>query len=181
VSVQLTRYLAARAAGATMMTACVQSGVAVAEARLIENDIAKGLLTLPDPVPPPKENDMARKAKAPKEEVEELHKPDFKAAIKLYKGDILPAQARVGEHAQEMSQAYKDIKKIHHVHPGAAKQAFKLDQMEPSKRDDYLRSLYGLMAELKIGISADLVDQMGDDEAPRMPVAERKPVDLSIN
>jgi hypothetical protein len=124
---------------------------------------------------------MARKAKAPKEEVEEIAKPDFEQAVRIYNQDIRPAQGSVGEFAQEMSTAYKEIKKGCHVHPGAAKQAFKLNEMEPSKRDDYLRSLYGLMAALKIGISADLVDQMGDDETPRMPVAERKPVDLALN
>jgi hypothetical protein len=38
-----------------MMTACVEAGIGVAEARLIENDIARGLLSLPDPVQPEKE------------------------------------------------------------------------------------------------------------------------------
>jgi sRNA-binding protein len=121
---------------------------------------------------------MARKAQPKDDEVEELHAPDFKRAVSLYRTDIKPAQAKVGEYAQEQSTAYKEIKKACHVHPGAAKLAFKLDDMEPAKRDDYLRSLYGLMKELKIGISQDLVDQMADGEAPSMPVGERAPVEL---
>lgn len=185
-SLQQRRYLALRAADRTMMTAAVEAGIPIAEARLIENAIVRGELALPHPEDQPAaavaattgEADMARNAKPKDDEVEELHTPDFKRAVSLYRTDIRPAQAKVGEYAQEQSTAYKEIKKGCHVHPGAAKLAFKLDQMEESKRDDYLRSLYGLMAELKIGISQDLVDQMGDGEAPRMPVAERPPVEL---
>lgn len=117
-------------------------------------------------------------AKAAKEKVEQVFKPDYKLAVKLYREDIRPAQAKVGEFAQEQSTAFKAIKKQAHVNPGAAKMAFKLCEMEDSKRDDFLRSLYGLMQELKIGISADLVDQMADGEAPKMPVTPKAPVNL---
>lgn len=121
---------------------------------------------------------MARQAKPKADEVEEIQKPDFEQAVRIYRNDIRPAQAKVGEYAQEQSTAYKQIKKGCNVHPGAAKLAFKLNEMEDHKRDDYLRSLYGLMNVLKIGISADLVDQMGDDDAPTMPVADKKPLEL---
>jgi hypothetical protein len=115
------------------------------------------------------------RGRKPKEKAvsSEILKPDFELAISLYKNDIRPAQSSVGEFAQEMSTAYKAIKKDAHVNPGAAKLAFKLDMMEDFKRDDFLRSLYGLMKHLNIGISADLVDAMGDGEAPAMPVASK--------
>jgi uncharacterized protein (UPF0335 family) len=58
-SVQQTRYLARRAAGDTMLTACVESGIGVVEARLIEAEIARGAIVLPDPTPEPKEPAMA--------------------------------------------------------------------------------------------------------------------------
>jgi uncharacterized protein (UPF0335 family) len=58
-SVPAVSYLAARANGAGMMTACAGTGIGIAEARLIENEIARGLISLPDPSPPTKENDMA--------------------------------------------------------------------------------------------------------------------------
>jgi len=109
----------------------------------------------------------------------EVPKPDFDLAISLYRNDIRPAQSSVGEYAQEMSTAYKSIKKDAHINPQAAKLAFKLDQMEDFKCDDFLRSLYGLMKALGIGISADLVDQMGDGEAPTMPVSERDAPELA--
>ena len=84
--------------------------------------------------------------------------PDFVVP----RGDV----PRVGEFAQEQSTAYKEIKKGCNVHPGAAKLAFKLDAMEDTKRDDFLRSLKGLMAALNLGLSSDLVDQAeGDDDA----------------
>jgi len=119
---------------------------------------------------------MAKSAK--NDRVEEIVTPDFKLAVRYYREDIRPAQTKVGEFAQEQSTAYKAIKKQAHVNPGAAKLAFKLNEMEDAKRDDFLRSLYGLMQELKIGISADLVDQMADGEAPSMHKVEKAPVSL---
>lgn len=115
-------------------------------------------------------DDMARRKK--EDQVEVVHAPDFKLAIKFYREDIRPAQAKVGEHAQEQSTAYKAIKKQCHIDPGAAKLAFKLAEMEDAKRDVFLRGLYGLMQGLRIGISRDLIDQMNDEDAPRMPVKE---------
>jgi hypothetical protein len=122
---------------------------------------------------------MARQAKVKTEQVEEIIKPDFSRVVKAYREDIRPAQAKIGELSQEQSTAYKFIKKTCHVEPQAAKLAFKLNEMEDTKRDDFLRSLYGLMGELKIGISADLVDKAAGKPAPEMPVAQAKaPLEL---
>ena len=155
--------------GKTLMTACVESGLSHTEGKL--------LLAANAADPPPeeayeligtarKEDDMARTAKKKDDEVEQIGKPDFDRAVRIYRNDIKPAQARVGEFAQEQSTAYKEIKKGCNVHPGAAKLAFKLDAMEDTKRDDFLRSLKGLMAALNLGLSSDLVDQAeGDDDA----------------
>lgn len=68
MSVQQDRYLQARADGATMMTACVQSGIPISEARLIDLAIARGELDLPSPaagqaVQSKGELPMARKTK----------------------------------------------------------------------------------------------------------------------
>lgn len=122
---------------------------------------------------------MARQAKVKSEEVTEIAKPDYARVVKAYREDIRPAQAKIGELAQEQSTAFKFIKKTCHVEPGAAKLAFKLNEMEDTKRDDFLRSLYGLMGVLKIGISADLVDKAEGAPAPKMPVAPTKaPLEL---
>jgi hypothetical protein len=87
-----------------------------------------------------------------------VHAPDFALAVRFYREDIKPAQAKVGEYAQEQSTAYKAIKKQAHIQPQAAKLAFKLDDMEESKRDDFLRSFNGLLKELKIFMPVDLID-----------------------
>lgn len=92
------------------------------------------------------------------EQVEEVHSPDFALAVRIYRHDIKPAQAKVGEYAQEQSTAYKAIKKRAYIQPQAAKIAFKLDDMEESKRDDFLRCFNGLLRELNIFMPVDLVD-----------------------
>lgn len=168
-SLQLQRYLSARRRGATMMTACAESGIGVDEARLIEADIAHDPSMLaptvatrsdpipaPDPAPTTGDDDMARSRKTP--QVEEVHAPDFALAVRIYRQDIKPAQSKVGEYAQEQSTAYKAIKKRAYIQPQAAKLAFKLDDMEESKRDDFLRSFNGLLKELNIFMPTDLVD-----------------------
>jgi hypothetical protein len=100
-----------------------------------------------------------RKARAPEASAEEIKKKDFAGAVRAYREDILPAQAKVGEHAQEQSTAYKHIKKHCHIQPTAARQAFRLDGMDEAKRDDWIRGFLGLLRELKIPLeSSDLVD-----------------------
>lgn len=103
-----------------------------------------------------KEPAMARPKRT--EQVQEVHKPDPALAVRIYREDIKPAQSKVGEFAQEQSTAYKAIKKQAHIQPAAAKLAFRLDQMEESKRDDFLRCLRGLFNELRIFMPSDLVD-----------------------
>jgi len=106
-----------------------------------------------------------RKARPVEEDAGEIKTKDFAGAVRAYRQDILPAQSKVGEFAQEQSTAYKHIKKMCHIQPQAAKAAFKLDGMEEAKRDDWLRCFTGLLRELNIPLkSNDLVDQ-----------AERKP------
>lgn len=124
------------------------------------------------------ENDMARTARKPKDDDEGgvIHAKDFDKAISLFKNDIKPAQAKVGEHAQEQSTAFKAIKKLCHIQPAAAKAAFKLFDMEDAKREDWLRAFNGLIEKLGIGIKPDLVDQMqsGENKGPA-PVQSNRP------
>ena len=233
-SQQLRIWRRARRDGATLMTACAQSGIPLAEARLwdaedranppgpecfellgtapavepdpiaemlrrercelcadwrpqpdglgecwsgdrLDGDMTKGpagwsratsgceawnpkdaITTAPVGAPPEKEDDMARPKKQP--QVEQVHAPDFALAVRIWREDIKPAQSKVGEFAQEQSTAYKEIKKRAYIQPQAAKLAFKLDGMEESKRDDFLRGLNGLLKTLNIFMPRDLVD-----------------------
>lgn len=184
-SLQLRRYRSCRRNGRSMMMAAVESGIGIGEARLIEADELRAAATenrqafanaepvpdepvtpQPDPqpipapesAPQPKEDDMARTKKTEGVINGEVPPPDFALAVKLYREEIRPAAGRVGENAQEMSTAYKAIKKQAHIQPQAARAAFRLVDMEEAKRDDYLRSFNGLLKELKIFMPADLVD-----------------------
>lgn len=104
------------------------------------------------------ENDMARGKKKDAPISGEIQKPDYALAVRYYREDIKPAQSKVGEFAQEQSTAYKAIKKNAHIQPAAAKLAFRLDDMEEAKRDDFLRCFNGLLKELKIYMPRDLAD-----------------------
>ncbi len=166
MSLQLDRYLSARRQGRNMLTACVESGIDASEARLIEADIAGDptMLAEPTPSPPPapdpahhQENEAMPRAKKT-EQVQEVHAPDFALAVRIFRQDIKPAQAKVGEFAQEQSEAYKQIKKRAYIQPQAARLAFRLDGMEESKRDDFLRSFNGLLKEMNIFMPVDLAD-----------------------
>ncbi len=182
-SVQLLRYRSARRNGRSLMMAAVEAGIGIEEARLTDADEAKAALAegremwaigepvasptpestqpipAPEPAPQPKDDDMARGKKKQEGVINgEIPKPDFELAAKIYREDIRPAMSGVGEHAQEMSTAYKEIKKRAHIQPQAARAAFRLVDMEEAKRDDYLRSFNGLLRELKIFMPADLVD-----------------------
>jgi hypothetical protein len=185
-SQQLRIFRRAIRDGKTLMTACVESGLSHEEGRsTLSADAAH-------PPPPEayellggerKEMIMARPKKQADDGVEEIGKPDFDRAIRIYRQDIKPAQSKVGEFAQEQSTAYKEIKKGCNIHPGAAKLAFKLDQMEDARREDFLRSLSGLMKALNIGVSADLVDQAeGESLGDVIPVVEStRPAMMAVN
>jgi hypothetical protein len=110
------------------------------------------------------------------DQVEEVGTPDFGLAVRIYRNDIKPAQSKVGEFAQEQSEAYKAIKKRANIQPQAAKLAFKLDDMEESKRDDFLRCINGLLKALNIYMPVDLVDAAeGKGETGESVVPEAKP------
>lgn len=115
---------------------------------------------------------MARKAA--NDEVEIVQKPDFERAARILRGDVKPAEEANAKSRGDLSAAWKTIESDCHVNKKAAKDSCRLLNMSPELRDDYLRSLYGMMAVLGIGISRDLVDQMGDGEAPTMPVSDEK-------
>lgn len=107
----------------------------------------------------------------------ELKSMDFDKAVRLYREDIKPAISKVGEHAQEVSTAYKHIKKHCHIPPAIARFCFRLAEEEDTKRDVQLRALNGLLQKLGIGvIAADLVDQaQGGTGTSVIPNAQAKP------
>lgn len=111
---------------------------------------------------------------APKPVATEVPQKDYAGAVRTYRNDVKPAISKVGEFSQEVSTAYKHIKKNCHIQPGAAKLAFKLDGMEEAKRDDFLRCFNGLCKELNIVMPRDMVDAAeGKPVEPIIPEADR--------
>lgn len=113
-----------------------------------------------------------------KDDVESVQMMDFERAVRLFRNDIKPAQNKVGNHAQEMSTAYKEIKKACGIPPAIARFCFKLSEQEEASRDVQLRALNGLLKQLGMGvIAADLVDQAqgnaGTDVIPAARVTPR--------
>ena len=106
----------------------------------------------------------------------EVQKPDFERAARLLLLDVKPAEEKVGEHSQTMSEAYKTIGKHCHVNTRAARIAYQLSKESDEKRDDFLRSLRGMFKAMKIRLSPDLVDKAegrDDGEDDIIPIGER--------
>jgi len=123
---------------------------------------------------------MARGKKKAEDKVEIIEKPDFERAIRVMNQDVLPAEQDSASTRGDLSAAWKIIEKDCHCNKAAAKDFHKLKRMAEENRDDYLRTLYGLMQAGGIGISQDLVDQMSDDgDVPSMPVIATKGLGIS--
>jgi hypothetical protein len=121
---------------------------------------------------PRKEICMAKAASKPIEC--EDPKKDFPLAVRTYRQDIKPAQAKISVLAQEMSTAFKQIKKQGFIQAGAAKLAFKLNEMEEAQRDDFLRCFNGMLNELQIFMPVDMLDMAEGAEVGRSVI----PVDF---
>lgn len=153
--------------GATMATAAAEAGIGIEEARLTVNADAI------DPAPPEALEPIGRKPKevpmAKKDDDGVIHAPDFAKMKRILLHDIAPASEKNAKTRGDLSAAWKAIEDDCHVNKRAAKLLHKLYGESEETRDDFLRSLYGGMKALNIGISQDLVDQMDDKDAPTMP------------
>lgn len=168
MSLQLESYLRLRGEGCSVATAADESGLSVGEAWLTEDAVQRGEIKFIKG-----DSAMAQTAKPECDEVEEIAKPDFERAIKVMTNDIHPQNERNASSRGELSAAWKIIDDECHVDKAAAKFYFKLTGMSDERRDNLLRSLFGLMQTGNMGISADLVDRMeAEGEAPRMPIVE---------
>jgi hypothetical protein len=171
MSLQLDAYMHLRASGASVALACEQSGIGAGEAELWERDIASGEVELPKltkeecDMPKPKTNDN---------KVVEVKAPDFSKMKRIFMHDIKPAEEKNAKARGDLSAAWKAIEDDCHCNKRGAKLLHKLYNESEETRDDFLRTLYGGMKALGIGISRDLVDQMSDQDAPTMPVVDSR-------
>jgi hypothetical protein len=169
-SFNLQRYLTARASGASVEEACATSGIGMGEAELHEADIASGELELPKINQG--ESDMARGNE--KAKVEQVIAPDFAKMKRIFLTDLKPAEEKNAKSRGDLSAAWASIEKDCHCNKRAAKLLFRLNTESEETRDDFLRTLYGGMKALGIGISQDLVDKMSGEDAPVMPTVSGK-------
>jgi hypothetical protein len=109
---------------------------------------------------------------AKKDEVTEVVAPDFQKMKRIFLHDLKPADEQSAKVRGDLSAAWSAIEKDCHVNKRAAKLLFRLNNESEEMRDDFLRSLYGGMKVLGIGISQDLVDKMNGDDAPEMPTVD---------
>lgn len=107
------------------------------------------------------------------DKVTEIHAPDFEKMKRIFTRDIKPAMEKSESERGKLSAAWKAIEEECHCNKAAAKLLHKMHGMSEELRDDFLRTLYGGMMAMGIAISADLVDKMGDGEAPQMPVEKK--------
>jgi hypothetical protein len=112
-------------------------------------------------------------AKNDNTKVEQVVAPDFAKMKRIFLHDLKPADEKSAKVRGEQSQAWKTIEKDCHCNKAGAKFAFKLLNMSDEARDDVLRTVYGALKALNIGISQDLVDKMQDQDAPTMPTVDK--------
>lgn len=105
---------------------------------------------------------MGRPAKVKDDEPQnggEVKKIDVDTALRIVRRDIKPNLAKVGEHNQELSTAYKAIRKDCNIPSWVIKLGLKLADTEDFKREHELRALHMVLSAMGISITPDLVDQ----------------------
>lgn len=118
---------------------------------------------------------MAR-AKPKADDTGEIKQKDFARAVRLYKGDIKKANTAAATSNGDASAGYKEIKKVCHIQPDAARKAFHLmDRFEEAKRDDWFRGFVGVVNEMagRTVITfhdTDMVDEMERPKPKLVPV-----------
>lgn len=116
---------------------------------------------------------MAKPAKPEADEAVEIQPPDFERAIRIMLNDVKPAEEKNASSRGDLSAAWKAIEEECHVNKKAAKLFAKLRAMSEETKDDFLRSLYGLMQAGGVALNRDLVDLAEGEEPPEMPVADK--------
>lgn len=110
----------------------------------------------------------------------EIVKPDFERAIKVITNDLNPLLERSAKVRGDQAAGWKVIEDDCHCNKKAAKDFHKLMRMDPELRDDYFRTLTGLLDASGIGISRDLVDQAeGAEPKPIIPVVDKTRPELA--
>lgn len=98
--------------------------------------------------------------------------PDFDAAAKIMRDEINTITTRSSKLNGDKNAGWKRVQDDCHVHKAAAKDALKISNMTPELQSEYLRSFFGLMKPLGIGIRRDLVDLAEGVDGLTIPVLD---------
>lgn len=110
----------------------------------------------------------------------EIIKPDFERAIKVITNDLNPLLEKSAKVRGDQAAGWKVIEDDCHCNKKAAKDFHKLLRMDPELRDDYFRTLRGLLDVSGLGISRDLVDEAeGKEASPVIPTVDRTRPELA--
>lgn len=110
----------------------------------------------------------------------EIIKPDFERAIKVITNDLNPLLEKSAKVRGDQAAGWKVIEDDCHCNKKAAKDFHKLLRMDPELRDDYFRTLRGLLDVSGLGISRDLVDEAeGKEASPVIPVVDKSRPELA--
>lgn len=185
-SQQLRRYRRLIRSGATMMTACAETGIALAEARLIDaadranpppEEAFELLAATPAPACAPQQKDDDEMASRKPKDTPisgEVPKPDFDEADKIYNADIAPANKLQRQAMKDASDGWKAVKGLR-VNVAGARTAYKIAGMEDAEQQAWLRSFNGVLAKKGVVLEADLVDQaQGKPPQNVVPIGEAR-------
>ncbi|PQM29420.1 hypothetical protein CVO77_00330 [Sphingopyxis lindanitolerans] len=110
----------------------------------------------------------------------EIIKPDFERAIKVITNDLNPLLEKSAKVRGDQAAGWKVIEDDCHCNKKAAKHFHALMRMDPELRDDYFRTLRGLLDVSGLGISRDLVDEAeGKEASPVIPVVDKSRPELA--
>lgn len=110
----------------------------------------------------------------------EYHKPDAKAALKIYREEIAPKNAQIETISGDLSEPYKRIKDKCHFPRSVLDFLIRLDKMEDAKRDHWLLALHSGLGELRLHLPSDLVTMaQGEDGGSVIPFGERSKARLA--
>ncbi len=98
--------------------------------------------------------------------------PDFDMAAKIIREEIDGSTERRAKMNGDLSAAWKRVEEVAHVNKKAAKDARAIARMSDETQSDYLRSLFGLMRPLGIGVRRDLVDLAEGVEGLAIPLKD---------
>ena len=98
--------------------------------------------------------------------------PDFDLAAKIIRESIDGTAERRAKMNGDLSASWKRVEDEAHVNKKAAKDARAIERMSDETQSDYLRSLFGLMRPLGIGVRRDLVDLAQGVEGLAIPLKD---------